>query len=460
MRTAFILTTLAAFLTAGAVAQDEPRADGDKPAPIRILSAWRQMRRADVRSDEFRDAQKQIAALVGGLDESQKLLTATMLMDRHADDNINAAALKLFGQDFLTIEQVRGLLNDSGRAFAQRVLLRTYYGFCGPDFRDGVVSDQACPQLAALLAERQAALADAQPDYGEQRLMVHLLCSVLSRYGLDAGKSPEIRTLRDAMEAYADKAQKDQHLTMSVEGYLAAAAVESNPSPSWDEAVICLGHWDPLVQWKAAKQIAADLEKDPSRLAKLWPLLDDERDEVRRAVVQALGFAPKVEPETVVPKVTQMLLWDRGVTVQTAAAEALAARADQADASIDPLLEALATARPGTQRIDAILTALSHLAPRATDAQKDRMLTAAVDKLLRAPRGALLALKALGPRAAGAAEAVRAFRDQADRFERQLIDRHVLPAILPEKEDKDGEIPQGEKGSAEGNQEPGTGNKE
>ena len=55
---------------------------------------------------------------------------------------------------------------------------------------------------------------------------------------------------------------------------------------------------------------------------------------------------------------------------------------------------------------------------------------------------------------------IRAFRDQADRFERQLIDRHVLPAILPEKEDKDGEIPQGEKESAEGNQEPGTGNKE
>ena len=127
----------------------------------------------------------------------------------------------------------------------------------------------------------------------------------------------------------------------------------------------------------------------------------------------------------------RMLLHDRSVIVQAAAAQTLAARANSAGSAIDPLLKALRTRRAGPKRINSILTALSYLAGKADETQKNRLLVVAMGKLVVAPRGALKVFKALGAEAKPAVEIIKSYRGLADRFDRHYIDRHVLPAILP-----------------------------
>ena len=128
-----------------------------------------------------------------------------------------------------------------------------------------------------------------------------------------------------------------------------------------------------------------------------------------------------------------MLLTDRGVVPQAAASAALAARADQAGPAISPLIDAFAPAPgkrlPKPKRTGSILSALAALAGQATTAQKDAMLSLALQELQAAPGGALELLKGLGPSASAALPRIREYRAEAERFDRQYIDRHVLPAI-------------------------------
>ena len=128
-----------------------------------------------------------------------------------------------------------------------------------------------------------------------------------------------------------------------------------------------------------------------------------------------------------------MVLADRGVVAQAAAAETIAVRAAQAAGAIEPLLGAFTTRvpRPGRKRTGSILRALSSLAIHANASQKARMLRLAVEKLQLAPRGALAVLRALGPAASRALPIIREFSKKAYRFERHYIQKHVLPAIIP-----------------------------
>ena len=115
------------------------------------------------------------------------------------------------------------------------------------------------------------------------------------------------------------------------------------------------------------------------------------------------------------------------------AAEALVARCDQARDQIDALLAVLRDpARlPGAQRTSSILLVLSKLIRGASLKHKEAVLVQAVKNLPTSPDGALAVMEALGPQAVRAVPSIREYRATADRIRRAHINRHVLPAILP-----------------------------
>jgi len=411
-----------------------------------LNAAWKTMRRAEADSPAFAAAGATLKVMIGSLPASRRAAAATVLMDRHADDNINAAALRLFGKDPLPLPDVRKMLADPNRSFPQRVLLRTYFSFCRVEYRDSMLHKRTRLQLAGMLAERLEGLVklNTKSHYGEYRLLVHLCQAVLSRYSHDTGAAGEadVKRLLAAMRDYSLAAGPDDPLASALRGWLALRKRTGGRVDSVDSALAALGHWEPLVRWRAsvylARHIAADKDETEEKDEKaekvftlVWAKLAEVHDEVRAAAARVFALSPTAGGDRVVGRMVEILTHDRGVVVQAAAAEVLLGRAARAGGAIEPLLAAFKRRRPGPKRAGAMLSVLAGLAGQGSEAQTHRMLTLAIENLFTSPGGSLELLKALGPAAAAAEQSVRVYRSLADRFHRHYIDRHVLPAICP-----------------------------
>ena len=174
-------------------------------------------------------------------------------------------------------------------------------------------------------------------------------------------------------------------------------------------------------------------------------LLDDPRDEVVAAAASVFGLASSYEPNEVIKKMVVLLTAPNSrVVVQQAASETLIAHSDEAQTTIDLLLDALGQSKikPGPNRTKSILDTLSSLIhAQSPPSQKQRLLEVAVYYLEFQPpnqavegperaEGALKALEALGSYAKRAVPNIKRYRDKrADRFMKQQINRHVLPSI-------------------------------
>lgn len=422
-----------AFLTAAAVGQvvSRPTTRGENQSdPVqRIAELWERLRRLDVGSDEFLAARDELLGRVGRLPRRRRAEAAAALMRRGAPDSVNAAAIRLFGPDPIPSDDVREILFDPSRSFRQRILVRTYYIFCRDDFDDSLLSSDALHKLIELLAERLESLTPESTDYGEQRLMIHLCSDALSWCQKSQLRGGVCKRLTEAMRAYAGSADSNDTLSASVWGWLTLRGVTDVAVNSVQGAMQALGHWDPLVRWRAAAALAEHVQRDEDVAERVLEMFDDPRDEARAAAVRVFAFAPNVYSGRLEPRLAEILVRDRGVVVQSAAADAIATRAEAASVTIDTLLGAFRTRIPGPKRTDSILQALSCLVDYADERQVRKMLEIASGKIAYAPQGALELLEALGPVAAAATEDVLTYRSQADRVRRRFIDRKVLPSI-------------------------------
>ncbi len=395
-------------------------------------SLWKQMRDSDVNSTEFTQARRELLNLIPTLPADQKVPVATALMQRGADDATNATALDMFGTDGLPLADIKNILDNSNRTWPQRVLVRTYFMFCRPE-SETRLSEQTRRQMVGMLADRLNALAaQSKVDYGEQRLLHHAIEAVLSRYAGQQDSVPEVARLLQAMKAYTAGHSGDV-LALTLSTWV---AMSDDPKPDIDNektAMLALGHWEPLVRMQASVFLGSEIRKDPGVGQRVLAMLSDPRDEVRASAASVFSYAISYKPETVIPAMVNLLVEDRGVTVQKAASDTLMVHSEEAQVSIDLLLAALnkKTNKPGPKRTTSILQTLSYLIhDRTAGSQKQRLLEAAVDNLEYAPQGALRAMEALGPYAAPAVPNIKNYRDtKADRFTRQYIDRHVLQAI-------------------------------
>ena len=394
---------------------------------------WQQMRAADVNSAQFAQARGELKTLLAQLPAGQKVAVATALMQRGADDSTNATALGMFSPAGLPLAGVKAILDNPQRTWPQRVLVRTYYRFCRPEYETRL-NPQARLKLVGILAKRLASLAgQAQVPYGEQRLMHHTISAVLSRYAGQQDEVPQFANLLEAMRAYAAKRRPDDPLAITL-----AAWTGMNDQPkmrlnSEAAAKLALGHWEPLVRMKASAYLGSKILEEPAVGQRVLAMLSDPRDEVRASAASVFSYAMSYKPEKVIPAMVKLLAQGRGTTVEKAAAETLIAHSDEAAMSINLLLDVLERKanKPGPKRTASIFQTLSYLINDETPAkQKQRLLSAAMVNLEYAPRGALRAMEALGPYAKPAVVDIKRYRDtQADRFTRQYINRHVLQAI-------------------------------
>ncbi|MFO7909134.1 MAG: hypothetical protein R6U42_03730 [Halomonas sp.] len=175
--------------------------------------------------------------------------------------------------------------------------------------------------------------------------------------------------------------------------------------------------------------LAEQVQRDEDVAERVLAMFKDPRDEARAAAVRVFAFAPNVYSGRIEPRLAKILVRDRGVVVQSAAADAIATRAEAAAETIDTLLSAFRTRIPGPKRTDSILQALARLVDYADERQMRQMLEIASGKIAYAPQGALELLEALGPIAAPATDDVLRYRSEADRVRRRFIDRKVLPSI-------------------------------
>jgi len=421
-------TCIAICLT-GAAAPGQSKPAGTE----RLASAWSRFMRAQPGSRQFDSARSELATMIERLPVAERVKAATALMDRYAPDNINAAAIQLFGLDPFPSEQIRRIVFDRTRSPAQRVLVRTYYGLCGRKGSDGQLSRKASFELLGILCDRIQSLAGKKVGYGEQRLLVHLSTAMLTGFADKAGRQPLAAKLAEALDRYVAAADKRDTFAAAARGWLKLIDSPTCDLSVVDDAVAALGHWDELARLEASASLSRASADQPEVARKLWKLLDDSRDELRAAAAIALSACDSNDPDKLIDRMVKMLLTDRGVVPQAAASAAIVARADQAGPAIQPLLDAFTPApgkrTPKPKRAASILSALAALAGQATLAQRDSMLSLARRNLKVAPSGALKLLKGLGPAAAPALPQIREYRARANRFERQYIDRHVLPAI-------------------------------
>ena len=395
---------------------------------------WRQMRRADVDSAEFKQARWKLTARIGTMPMARRTAAATAMMDRRAEPAVNAEALRCFGSNPLPITDMQRILWDTRRSYAQRVLLKTYYSFCRAKAPENILTETTRRQLVDVLAERLDNLVATKVPYGEQRLLTHLVSSVLSRYARKADAVPQAKGLVAALAKYADKADKADGFGAAIPTWLDLAQSGETTVETFGQAVQALGHWDPLVRWSAASHLGErDVPTDDKAARVVLSLLDDPRDEVRAGAAQVFAIARDYRGEVVVPRMVELLVRGRGVIVQAAAAETLIARSGQAQGQVDALLSPMSDpARAlGAGRTSQILLALSKLVGKASLEQKEQAIMLAVRHLANSPDGALAVMQALGPQAARAVPSIREYRATADRFHRIHVDRHVLPAILP-----------------------------
>ncbi len=408
---------------------------------LKAVTLWEQMRRMEnVNSEEFAKVGNSLVQLISSLPPEQKVPVATALMKRGVDDATNAAALEMFGMDGLPTGDIKTLLDNEKRTFPQRVLVRTYYKFCRGEYETRL-SEETRRELVGILADRLEDLSTRESlDYGEQRLLTHTLQAVLSRYAGREEEVPEMAELLEAMLGYKAKDRMNDILAASIAGWL-----EMKPSPQIDSvesALAALGHWEPLIRMKAEVYLGGQIRRDDKVGEEVLKQLDDDpRDEVRAAAARVFSFALSYHPEKIIPAMVRLLVWDRGVIVQQAASETLIVHSDEAQITVDLLLEALQTRspRPGPKRTTSILRTLSYLVhPKTASSQKRRLLEVAVANLEIAPKGALRALEALGPDALPAVANIKQYRDtKAGRLTRPYINRCVLMAIDPKSVEKE-----------------------
>ncbi|MGB2821591.1 MAG: hypothetical protein WBF17_11455 [Phycisphaerae bacterium] len=397
---------------------------------------WWQIRRADVDSADFKDAQSKLTALTGAMPAAKRAAVAAAMMDPQAEPVVNAEALRRFGKDPLPITDIQRILWDAERSYQQRVLLKTYYSFCRAEARTSILSETTRRQLVAVLAERLENLVGAKMSYGEQRLLTHLCSHVLSRYGRAAKSVPQAKGLIAALEKYVEKADPADGFGAAIPVWLDLTHSSGAEIDTFGKAVHALGHWDPLVRWNATSRLGEeDVPVDDKAAQVVVSLFTDPRDEVRAGAARVFAVAKDYRPDVIVPKMVGLLTHDRGVIVQAAAAEALIARRSQAQGQIDELLAAMDDpARTlGANRTSSILLVLAKLVEAATLEQKKDILMQAARNLTGSPAGALAVMEALGPQAVRAVPSIREYLAKADRFRRIHINRHVLPAILPDE---------------------------
>ncbi len=417
-------------------AGDSPVVEATKDAAFeqgQFVEAWETMCAAQVDSARFDEVRSQLRKTIEQLSPARRVEAAAALMDRRAPENINAAALRLFGRDPLPIEQVRRILFDSKRTFDQRVLVRTYFSLTRSEHRTSQLTEKTTLQCLEMLTDRVESLTGKPTGYGEQRLLTHLSQSLLRCYARKSDEVPQMRWFLEALDTYGLAAANGDVFAESIRGWTRLLKNQTASILSLDTAFVSLGHWDPLVRWRASRFLARWVEKRPDMLKIVFRALSDPRDEVRATAVAVLGIAANLHPQRIVGKLVDVLRRDRGVTVQAAAAAALAARQQGTAKAIAPLLMAFKPEAggfvPGPKRTSSILTALAHLADDAVGLQRDQMLELAINKLHVAPSGALALIKALGPSAKAALDEVKAYRNGEGRVHRNYIDRHVLPAI-------------------------------
>jgi len=421
-----IAVACAAFAAAG-TARQAPAVPGADPV-AEAVGQWRQMRRAEVASAEFLAAKGRLAVALGTMPVTRRLEAATSMMDRDAPPGVNAAAVEQFGRDPFPITDIQRLLWDAQRPYAQRVLLKAYYGFCRAEAKASSLSEETQGQLVAMLAQRIDNLAGTPIHYGEQRLFVHLCSDVLTKFGTSAQYGP---ALTQALRNYAEKAQKTDCFAAAIPAWLDLIQSPITSIDNFGTAVRALGHWEPLSRLRAAAYLGEYIPNDDKAAQVLLAMLRDPRHEARAAAVQVFAFAKGYRPEDTVPKLLATLTHDSGVIVQEAAAKALIARSEQAAGQVGLLLEALTdpSRPPKRKRTTSILRVLAALVKSATDEQKTLILRIARLRLESSTDGALAALQALGPAAKPAVPDLQALAAKSDRYIADRIERHVLPAI-------------------------------
>lgn len=440
MRTALIALTILTLSLPAALGEDELT-----ETQAQAKHYWRIMRRADVNSDDFVGARDKLVELISQLPVDDYVEVATVMMDRGAADMFNLTVIQMFGREGLPKQDLAQLLSTEQRTWPQRILLRTYWKLARPE-NETELRPQARLDLVTLLADRLNALASAESvSYGEQRLLSHMLQSVLTRYAGQAEQVPAVATLYKAMDAYLQTERPNDILAQSIADWKT-----TSPTPEIDnetEALAALGHFNPMVRARAATYLGMSILKKPELGEKVLALLrapgegGDPRDEVRAAAAEVFSFALSYKPDVVIPRMIDLVVWDRGVTVQRSAGETLIAHSNQATESFDLLLDALEkrVPRPGPRRAETILTTLGYLVTPKTPAEKKQRLLELAQIYLfpgeqhaAAPQGALRALEALGEFAAPAMPDIRKYRERsADRLTRQYIDRHVMESINP-----------------------------
>ncbi len=421
-----VLVALAAMAPVASRSEDAGK------LPLKQMSdSWAVMCRARVDSPDFTDAAIRLMKLVERTETTDRAEAAAALMGRYVADNINAAALEQFGRDPFDEADIRRILFNSKRSFSERTLLKTYFRLCRSEYSDWSVAplSEATQQgMLAALSERIKSLTGKPIGYGEQRLLTHLTQSMLARFFRQA-------SLVETMGDYSSAAAREDTFAASIRGWLVLMNTDAEVPTSLPDALLALGHWDPLVRWKASSFLGRRAQTHPVAVALAMKATDDQRDEVRAAAVGALAMASEVRDEAMIDKLVELVTRDRGVIVQEAASRTLAACAGQAGKAITPLLDAFdpqkQRVRPGRKRTGHILAAMAALVGQASPQDKLQMVDLAREKLRIAPLGALKLLGALGPDAAPALPDVFSYRQAANRIHRQYIDRHVLPAIDP-----------------------------
>jgi hypothetical protein len=399
---------------------------------------WETIRQTDRNSTEFRQAWTELNQLVEGLRQDYRVPVAAAMMEWGGDDVINTTALKFFGRDGLPLDDVREIVFNPERSWKQRVLVRSYFHFVRPEY-ETALSEKTRRRMLHMLAQRLVDLAGYDHvSYGEQRLLGHMLQAALARYANKDDDVAELSEIMRAMRTYIAKKRPGDALAVSIAAWLELADRPAFRIRNERDALLAMGHWDPLISNQATAYLQQQIRNDPAVAERVFLQFNDPRDEVRAAACQVFGQTLKYKPEQVIPKLVDLLVNDRGAIVHRAAADALINHADQAAQTIELLLKVLRTRepKPGPKRTESILLTLSHLVlenPRLDRTMKQQLLNVAVDELDFAPEGALKLLESLGPFGKPAVAAIKEYRDtKADLYMRQMINRHVLMAIDPQ----------------------------
>lgn len=432
--------TIAAILvsTVFSLAMHSRGANGGQSKSAALASQlWGRLQKVELKSTEYRDARRRLTSLLEQLNPIAKTEAAAAMMRRNAPEWVNPSALKyVVGLKNIDLNTLETMINNPERSWPERILVRTYYRFLGPEY-DTEMEERRRRTMVSILARRIGKLAKTKEvGYGEQRLLYHMLQPALCRYGGKQANIQEVGELYGAMKSYISM----ERAPGDTVGHTMKAWVTMPPDIDIDkglsEALRGLGHWSPIVRRKAAAWLGRNLAT-AEIMAAVFKKLKDPRDEVRAAAARVFSFAPKMKSMRIINNMVKLLITDRGVTVQKAAADALITHSDTDDPGvvIDTLVQTLKERKPapGPKRTTSILTALSYFVDLDTPANTKRELVEiGANYLSFAPVGALNILESLGRAAKPAVPNIKEYRDEkADRITRRWINSNVLWAIDP-----------------------------